>query len=437
MRKKRFSSTEWGHPLLGSGGGLQRMPQRVFLQTFRVMFLLVLLAIVGCAGAPKVQVSAVEAQQQFEGKTVAEVLEATEAEMANAQQQELAFYSPGFFGVAKKALEEAQFLVLAPKEAAMDEQSANAEIFTTLLLANKSLAQAGDTKLEVQKRLQDILTVRTSLVAKGIDKSAAGEFEDLMDGLLGLFQRIEKRELEGFEQSQKVTLRQFRRLESQSVKAVQLDDIIVVLEKAEAMGAAGAAPKSYKKTRQALKNAQAVIERDPNDQSMIKDAVGQFSFETNHLVHAAQEVKELRVLNHAAMENILLAAESRLLAISDALRQPDPRQHSLREQTEILVNAADKLVAAKTKGSSKPRIRYISKNELDAARARIEQLQAQLRDMQAQNTQLKRGEKPLVKRIDALERVVIKLNNEKAVLETELAKMTAPPANGVEITPIK
>ena len=59
-----------------------------------------------------------------------------------------------------------------------------------------------------------------------------------------------------------------------------------------------------------------------------------------------------------------------------------------------------------------------------------------MRELQAQNTQLKGSDKPLLKRIDELERVVIKLNNEKTVLEVELAKMTAPPADGVEITPI-
>jgi len=64
-------------------------------------------------------------------------------------------------------------------------------------------------------------------------------------------------------------------------------------------------------------------------------------------------------------------------------------------------------------------------------------LQAQLRDAQAQSIQFKREQKPLFKRIDALERVVIKLNNEKAVLEVDLAKATAPPSGGVEITPIK
>lgn len=70
----------------------------------------------GCAGAPTVTVSTAEVQQQFKGKTVAQALEETEATMASAQQQELAFYSPGFFAVATKALDEARFLILAPKE---------------------------------------------------------------------------------------------------------------------------------------------------------------------------------------------------------------------------------------------------------------------------------------------------------------------------------
>jgi hypothetical protein len=396
-----------------------------------------LLLLAACAGAPKVTVDAAEVQQQFEGKTVAQALEETEAAMARAEQGELAFYSPGFFAVAKRALEEARFLKLAPKETNEDGVSSDVEIFTQLSRANISLEKAAANRPEVKKWLGDVLAVRTSLIAKGIDKSAASEFNDLMDSLDDLFRRIEKNELGGFAQSQKITLRQLRRLEARSVKAVQLDDSIAVLEKAEGLGAGGAAPKSHKRAQRALRNAQTVIERDPNDKIAVKNAVERFSFEANHLLHITNEVKELRSLNHAAMENILLAAESRLLAISDALAQPDPRQKNLREQVELIVNAADKLVASQTAGGTKPRTRHVNKNELEAAHLRIEQLQAQLRDAQAQSIQFKREQKPLNKRIDALERVVIKLNNEKASLEEALAKATAPPAGGVEITPIK
>ena len=394
------------------------------------------LVLAGCKSAPTVSVSTTEAQQQFKGRTVAQALEETEVTMASAEKAELVFYSPGFFGVAKKALDEARFLVLAPKETSADGASSDTEIFTKLLLADESLAQAEATKPEVQKRLKDILKVRDSLIAKGIDRSAADDFNDLMNELSGLFRRIEKNDLDGLAQSQAITLRQFRRLESQSVKTVQLEEGLSVLEKAEAIGAVGAAPKSYKKTRQALKSAQATIERDPNDKTAIQTAVERFVFEAKHLMHAAEEVKEMRVLNHAAMENILLAAESHLLAISDALRQPDPRDHSLREQTEIIAAAVEKLIAAKAP-AKRTRTRRVNKNELEAAQLKIEQLQAQMRDMQAQNEQLRISDKPLIKRIDALERVVIQLNNEKSSLEEELAKMTAPPADGVEITPIK
>lgn len=403
----------------------------------RVGLAAALLLLAACASAPRVNVDAAEVQQQFEGKTVAQALEEVEADMARAEQGELEFYSPGFFSVAKKALEEVRFLILAPKEVGENGVTSDVEIFTQLLRAKSSLEKAAATRPEVKKQLGDVLTVRISLIAKGIDKSAMGEFNDLMNSLDGLFRRIEKNDLDGFARSKKITLRQFRRLEAQSVKDMQLDDSIAVLEEAKALGAGGAVPKSLKKTQRALKNAQTVIERDPNDKPAIKNAVERFAFETDHLLHVTHEVKELRSLNHAAMENILLAAESRLLAISDALRQPDLRRNNLRVQVELIVNAADKLVASKTAATAKPRTRHVNKNELEVANLRIEQLRAQLRDAQMQSVQFKREHKPLFRRIDALERVVIKLNNEKVELEEKLAKATAPPTGGVEITPIK
>jgi hypothetical protein len=397
-----------------------------------------LVLFVGCAGTPppKVTVDAADVQQQFQDKTVAQALEETEAAMTRAEKDELAFYSPGFFATAQKALKEAQFLALAPKEPNADAKSAEQEIFTKLSLANKSLARAESTKPEVQKRLKDILAVRDSLISKGIDQSNADEYTDVMGVLVGLFKRVERKDWQGFDQARAVALLQFRRLESQSVKAVQLEQPIAVLEKAEAIGAGGAAPKSYKKTQQALENAQAVIERDPNNAAAIKAAVEQFAFEADHLLHVTEEVKELRELNRAAMENILLAAETRLLAISDALRQPDPRHHTLHKQTEMIAAAADELFAKKNTGSAQVRTRPVNKNELETALLHVAQLEAQMRELQAQNTQLQNSNKPLLKRIDALERVVIKLNDEKAELEAELAMKTAPPADGVEITPI-
>jgi len=395
------------------------------------------LLLTACATSePKVAVDVAEVQQQFKGKSVAQALKETEATLARAEQDELAFYSPSFFAIAQKAVDEARFLMLAPKEVAPGT-SPDTQTFSKLLLADKSLAQAAATKPEVQQRLSDILKVRDSLVAKGVDQSATDEYNDVLNELSDLFRRIERKELDGFERAKAITLHQFLRLESQSVKAAQLEQVIVVLEQAEDMGAGGAAPKSYKKTQQALKNAQAVIEGDPNDQAAIKDAVKHFAFEANHLVQITQAVKELQALNDRAIENVLLAAESRLLAIADALGQPDPREKSLREQTEILVNAAAKLAASKTEGGMKLRTRPATKNELEDAYSRNEQLQAQLRAMQAKNTQLRKNEKPLMKRIEELERVVLTLNDEKTVLEEALAKMTAPPAGGVEIIPIK
>lgn len=388
----------------------------------------------GCAGAPSVTVGTAEAQQQFSGKTVTQALEETEAAMTSARQAELGFYSPGFFAQAVRALDEARFLILAPKQPGPEGQAPEAEIFAKLLLANKALAQATAIRAEAQKSLQAILRVRDSLLAKGIDRSAAADYSDLMDGLSALFRRLERNDRDGFARAQAVTLRQFQRLESQSVKAVQLEEGISLLEKAEAIGAGGAAPRSHQKTRQALQQAQATIERDPNDQVAIQAAVERFVFEARHLLHATEEVKELRVLNHAAMENILLAAESHLQAISDALQQPDLRQHSLREQTALITAAVEKLVTAKTP-EKQMRPRPVNKNELEAAQLRLAQLQAQLSELQAQNVQLRRDARPLQKRIDTLERMVIKLNDEKATLELELAKVM-PPVEGVEITPI-
>ena len=228
---------------------------------------------------------------------------------------------------------------------------------------------------------------------------------------------------------------------SPSLVVVDFSDVdpqyTALLEQAEAKGAVGAAPKTYKKTRQALLDVQAVIERDPKNKEAIQAAIDRFVFEAKHLLHVTDAVKELRALNNAAMENIFLAAELRLLAISDALRQPDPRQYNLREQSVMISKAADELYSAKNTAKARVPARPVNKNELDSAYLLIEQLQAQMRDLQKNNDKLEASKKPLLSRIDALERGVIELNNEKAALEEELAKALAVPEGGVEIIPIQ
>jgi Sec-independent protein translocase protein TatA len=392
-----------------------------------------LLALVSaCANLPEVAVSAQEAQQQFKGKQVAEVIQETQAALDKARAEQLDFYSPGFFAVAQQALQQAQDLLAATKQG---EKSADAsllenkaeenKVWQQLLVADKSLHQAAAIKPEAQKRLHDILQVRDSLLAKGADKTAASDFQPLMGRLSDLFRRLEQNNLQGFEQDQALVLLQFKRLEAQLVKNSQLEQALAVLKQAEGLGAGGAAPKSYQKTRQALATANAVIERDPHNQQAITEAVAQFAFEADHLLHITQEVDELRELNRQALENILLTAEYRLLAISDALRQPDPRRTGIYEQTTHLVDVAKKLADAQAGNAVPAPPRPINKNELDAARARIQQLEVQLKGAQEKNGQLQRGQKPLTKRIDALERLVLNLNAEKAGLEQQVKELKA------------
>jgi hypothetical protein len=372
-----------------------------------------------------VAVTAQEAQQQFKGKSLAQAAEETQAALDKARSEQLDFYSPGFFSVAQQAWQQAQPLLAEARKDGAAKQEAENQALEKLFLVDKSLRQAAAIKPQAQQRLHDILQVRDSLLAKGADKTAASDYQDLMGRLTDLFRRLEQDDVQGLEQDQALVLVQFKRLEAQLVKNSQLEQALAVLQQAEGQGAAGAAPKSYKKTRQALATAKAVIERDPNNKQAIAEAVAQFAFEADHLTHITKEVDELRQVNRQALENILLTAEYRLLAISDAMRQPDPRRMGLYEQTVKLVNEAEKLANALPGNAPPEPPRHINKNELDAARSRIEQLDAQLQAAREKNKQLQRGQKPLTKRIDSLERLVLNLDAEKSALEDQVRALQA------------
>jgi hypothetical protein len=201
-----------------------------------------------------------------------------------------------------------------------------------------------------------------------------------------------------------------------------LAQAMAIFRQAEGEGAAGAAPKTYQKARETLVMVNAVIERDPNNTAAIANAVQRFHFEAEHLLHLNREVRELRSINPQALENIVLAAEYRLLAISDALKQPDPRRHGLYEQATAVEAAAEKLQSALPENAT-PHVVPVSKTELDDARARIEQLQVQLRSAQQEQVAFQRGEKAYRKRIDELERLVLRLNAQNTELESRRAAL--------------
>ncbi len=208
-----------------------------------------------------------------------------------------------------------------------------------------------------------------------------------------------------------------------------------IFAQAETLGAARDAPKSYAKARRARDDARALMEREPGNTPAVARVVAHFNFEAQHLLHLIREVRELGSLNREALEGAILGAEYRLLAISDALRQPDPRAAGLYDQTTAIEEAAKKLSAKKNPISTVPE-RRVKKNELDMAHTKIKQLTLEIQALQQQNTSLKRAQRPLNSRIVSLERLVLGLNAEKVELQEKLEKALAPPETGVEITPI-
>lgn len=214
---------------------------------------------------------------------------------------------------------------------------------------------------------------------------------------------------------------------AESINTGSLQQTIAVLHRLEGGGAEATAPKSHTKTRQALSEVNAVIKRDPGNTQAIHNAVDHFTFEIEHLVHIVDETTKLREVNYQAMENIILSAEYRLLAISDALKQSDLRRQSLYDQTVSIANFAKRLTMSEAQISTTANTtaRHFNKNELDDAQAKIQQLQVQLKGSQDKNAQLKRDQQPLAARIDALERLTVNLNNKNAELEETISELKA------------
>lgn len=198
-----------------------------------------------------------------------------------------------------------------------------------------------------------------------------------------------------------------------------LNRAVDVFNKAERLGAKGAAPKSYQKARQVLDDVMAIVSREPDNRQVIQNKIEQFAFEADHLLHITNEVNELRSVQSRAIENVVLSAEYRLLAISDALNQPDPRRQKLFDQAVTIANAAKQVVS----DNRVVKKRRVNTSELDNAYTRIKQLELQLKSAQDNNNQLRLDQKPLKKRIESLERLVLELNGKNAGLEDTIREL--------------
>lgn len=198
---------------------------------------------------------------------------------------------------------------------------------------------------------------------------------------------------------------------TENKKGDALERAVINFHRAEGMGAQFAAPKSYQKARDALDNARAMIRQEPENRQAIEKMVNLFEFEVDHLLHITSEVMELRSVESIAIENVVLSAEYRLLAISDALRQPDPRRQKLFDQSVTIAEAAKQVASSSRQNSDAGNGAQlnVNRNELDKAETRIKQLELQLKSEQDRNGELTGDKKSSQKRIEFLERLVLDL----------------------------
>jgi len=198
-----------------------------------------------------------------------------------------------------------------------------------------------------------------------------------------------------------------------------------IFHEAVGLGARDAAPKSYQKTMQALVTARAIIKNEPDNKRGIEKSVNAFAYEAEHLLHITGEVNELRSVESVALENVVLSAEYRLLSISDALKQPDPRRQKLYEQSVMIAEAARRIASSSGASSDQKTgaMQHVNKNEQEKARIRVEQLELQLKNSKDKNDQLLDDRKSSQKRIEFLERLVLDLTEKNSKQEETIKQL--------------
>jgi hypothetical protein len=308
----------------------------------------------GCSHQPQLPPHEVQYQRYLSENTEAlqqeqeQALDSAEQALEESEQQQLAFYSPGYAEQLSTAVTAARRASLADDQQALVDEAAKA-------LASLQLGL--ETKQQGQRLLADILARRDEVTALQADKVARRSYQAFQQALQDAFMALEQSNPPD-EDTLQALLNQLDELEQQTLLTRFWQPAQRTLAQAESEDADELAPATYASATTAVADVERYIRQTDSQIDTATQQGHQALRQAQHALFVAREAKRLQQLNAREAEQTVLRFESLLHELSLAVDGADRRHMALYDQMLAIKQRLDELkhtaASANTRPASSP-----------------------------------------------------------------------------------
>lgn len=266
-----------------------------------------------------------------------------------------------------------------------------AEVFDKRLLAVSSLYdKLQSLKSEADSLLAPAIAEMAYLDSIEAEQHFASRYKRLASDYRALFEDVADNDIDDAQVGQAEFLADAKKLEVAVAVKLNIEPLKSDIALLRKEGFKTAAPISFTKANAALEQAVVTVTANPRDNAVIASAVGDVTFEIEHLKHIGQEVKRFRNVDDGKFEPLILELENQLHAIAQAMQHDDLRDQPMQQQALAMEEKAQSLTGST---DVDPQLAALMA-KLDAVQADLtvsqqekETLSAQVSTLEAKNSQ--------------------------------------------------
>lgn len=317
------------------------------LKFIGIIFILSFLAACASGGGHSVKVTEDDVAK-FNLMSAEEVVSSLEKSLQEAREQNLPFYTPGFFKDAESIHKDVK--------QGLGKKKSKDDIIREVAKAERLLSQAKIKKKDIEAELGDLLTINDSLIKLDAPKIFDKEYKSVSNDLSDLIEKIEKNKTDKLEKGKVKVLKRLVDLEVKSIKYDSLHEAELINAHAKVKNAAKLARAIYTEAIETYQKSEIQIEQHPHDKEKVAEAKSQALFSARHALNVTDRVISLEAEFKKSPESVIVAEEWRLLDVSQAINKADYRDKSISEQVSEIVGSINKLnadIAAVSKNAEK------------------------------------------------------------------------------------
>lgn len=295
-----------------------------------------------CSSQPDIPVQDVEYQRYLDENTQAlqqqqeQALDRAEQAQEKSEQQQLAFYSPGYARQVEDAVISARRASLNGQQQQLIDQAAKAMAWLQLGLQNKQ---------QVKAQFATVLIKLESVQALQADKVQRRQYQAFMRRLETHFLALEQQQPPS-EQDITDLLAGLELLQRTTLLTRYWQPAHDTLEQARSEQAQQWAEQSFSQAEQAVQNAELQIQAKASAEQAADTGLRALRL-AQHALYIAREAKRLHQLSELQAEQAALSFEELLHQLSTALDGEDRRHMSLYDQMLSIKQRLDEINANK------------------------------------------------------------------------------------------